>query len=1218
MYALALPKNLVGDRSLKPKSRFALQREREQAEAAERARVAAEGSTGRGTERFTLDLDDLETGSRANVPRLVGSVVERESTNDVPLAPSLATTPTTSAPVAQRRSDDTGFPLSAQLSTPFDQDQIMREGSVPSIIASVANSNDETIAGMSEAEIIEEQRQIREDMGLSAGVLRMLTERGRKNVSAVPPAPVLNVEKRTKKVVRIQAEPMIDEEEGSPEYIRQHFFPNEPAQNTALRWMSDPSSSSPSTSAPSATTLSFDLHGSLLSTASASHDSLGGHQHHASSSSSTAFTIPTLLSLVTSTVPAQRSTAFKILANILLQPHQAESFGKKESERLRVEAVRSGGWGIRDSNVGVRRSAMDLLVIVFADEKQGDRRRSKARAKDAVLEGKETAEDVVATFLATDPFPTFAKHLQLGSLPRQSLASIVSILHDIVLSSAGGPKSLAVEELVACKGLLESISKRLIAVPWPSTSSSTDEATSTLPYPPAISLLTLIAKSSKDRARDLVARHIVDSPLRFFSILPWEFSGEEKSKSAISLSYRLMAETIELWTVLARYGLGTNMRTDGSALFIPLFDRFSRLFAEGTDESTGDKIRLAIQWFGLIAIWTTAAIDPHSTNHDIIWTQAEEWVELEVALHATLIARGDNVELLAVVWESLTSWMEGSKVNKPWRGEVERAWILEKVGHDFVDDGQARVMIDAALRRLCDATTITREAVLDSKLILAATRLSNAYEDDSSPVTPLLFPLDSSLVHAVFSNVISIPALFDQDDQSLWPVISMLTLLLPFLPPARRLSATFDVIPLLRPGDEAIARELSDWIVANIGSHASSTSNPLERSALTTATILRPFTLHSIITASGGRHVSPNRPASRDLSLSSAQRPFTTSTALLDIDWPLFSLNELLRSGTSPVFQNLPSGWDASELEIVRSSLVLMEVAERESSRKIEAARLIYDLIKVFMLEKESSEKGGAQEKGVEETDLFRDDVVETAMGRLMSRITIMSQGVQTRRVGGTEGESKPMLSIEDVSKEFSSAPFYSLYTDLIGLFDSVSLSHSHFANVLIPVLAMKYPIDYRKLLWIDYRAILKSIRLSVQETMSDELGSGALSGYLYPNETNHDLLTAYSQALVTKSVKEDGFLYHIAMHHVVARLFSTTTTTTEEEILMTRLTNSFVEQGDEELIRRIESFCLPEEGERLLLAPECYNVVKVERVKQIKERLTESAKRKFEQYHTI
>lgn len=1227
-----LPKPSAGDRSSKPKSRFALQREKEAAE-----QLASSSRSGTGSERFTLDLDEIETAAAASNPRLVGEVVERDISPlgaAPPLPPSRTAAPFKGSPIAERR--PTGFPLSSQLrpddhiKTSFNQTsrsntEFVQQSALPGLMSMVSEENDRTISGMSNEDIQEEQRSIRE-LGLPAGVLKMLETRRRdKAVANLSGGP--SQARVTKKVVRIQepSSQLVEEEEGSPEYIRRHFFPNEPpsSENISLQWMRQPSSStstatSASTSNASLTTL-FDLQGILLPPSSSpppvTDNATSNNKHHATSSSST-FTVPTLLSLVTSTVSAQRSTAFKILAHILLRPEQAEAFGRNEWEKLRVEAVRSAGWGIRDGNLGVRRSAMDLLAIVFAEEKGSSRTKAKnLKAREVAVEGKEVQEDIVTTFLATDPFPIFARHLQLGSLPRQSLLSIVSILSDIVLSSVGGPKSLAVEELVACKGLLEALSKRLIAVPWPMSESDMDredDMASSLPYYPAITLLTLLAKSSKARARSIWDRTLVDTPLRFFSTLPWEL--DSGNLPIIALSYRLLEETIELWTVLSRYGIGASIRTNGASLFVALFVRFASLFDDTSIVVDKDELRLVEKWFELMTAWTTAAIDPHSTNHDITWTQVEEWSELLVSTHSKLILRGrrEEREILVVVWECLSAWMEGSKMNKPWRGETERIWLLEKIGEDFEKGGRALEKVHRMVARMGTTRAIQEDDLIDCRLILAANRLSNAYEDDSIPVTPFLFVFDPVDLPIALDSLLVI--LIRNDEAAIttnWPVISMVVSLLPHLTFQARLASSFAILPLLRAGDEGPARELSDWILSNVRRDdvlaiVDSISPELEGLPLKMATILRPFILHAINTANGGKLVAPYRSYSRDLFNSTSQRPFNTSAALLEADWPVFALNELLRSGTSPVFDNLPPKWDSSELEIVRSSLALMHVAEG-CTRRISPSTLIYDMIKVFMLEKDNSEKVVVTEKS--DVDLFRDNAVNYSMTQLLQPLSLAAQSTQLLRRSFPLSPITSVSNLETVSALYSSAPFYSLYTDLIGLFDSISLSHPNFAAMLLPTLAKTYPLDYRKLLWIDYSHLLRSINLTISQAITDSPGSSALSQYLYPTETNDDLLAAYAEALVVNKVVEGSYLYFIAMVHIVETLFQSNDNElggVEDSLLVKRLSKSFIAQGSDQLILRLLSVRLAEEeGDQLLLIPECFvGSPRVDRMLLIERRL--------------
>ncbi|GAA6044355.1 hypothetical protein NBRC10512_004475, partial [Rhodotorula toruloides] len=196
----------------KLKSRFALQREKEAAAAAQRA-------TPTGAERFELSLDELDAevaGHDDGLPRrdIIKDVLERPTSRP---KPSAAPGPSRPSPLAPGNLRPTGFPApgrgvfprksqapaptpSASASssprvfrtsslipptpTPSSSDAASLTSnptdSLSSLLTSVSRENEDLVSRMSEEEILEEQRQIREEMGLSEGVLRMLQMRGQR------------------------------------------------------------------------------------------------------------------------------------------------------------------------------------------------------------------------------------------------------------------------------------------------------------------------------------------------------------------------------------------------------------------------------------------------------------------------------------------------------------------------------------------------------------------------------------------------------------------------------------------------------------------------------------------------------------------------------------------------------------------------------------------------------------------------------------------------------------------------------------------------------------------------------------------------------------------------------------------------------------------------------------------------------------------------------
>ncbi|GAA5957422.1 hypothetical protein JCM21900_003300 [Sporobolomyces salmonicolor] len=1177
----------------KPKSRFALQREKE---AADRA------AAGAGTQRFELDLDgDGGALPRASPrPSLVKDVLERPVSRTAPPRAPTAQGPARPSPL---HAPSTGFPSSGRgvfsrnssqsTSTPAFVEPASSESasplapdeSVDGLLASVSQENEGVLRGMSEAQILEEQRQIREEMGLSDAVLKMLQERankregGLKTLSSTRPKAVPALRTRPAPATAPappqsrQPEPADDDEDdGSPEYIRRHFFPNEP-ENPALNWMKprphEPRADTP-TEASQLAILSFNLQGALLAETAAFHAApLLAADHHVSSSS--AFTIPSLLSLTASSVPSQRSTAFTVLHRILVHPsNHSKVIGEKEWAVLRQQVAQKASWAVRDPNRGVVMACLSLLADLLSSELAYPPASSPAR-----LSGAEEPTTLLSAFLSTFPLPPLAVQLSLGALPRQSLLQILSIITSVVnLAHPASPSSPELDSLFETSTLLESLIERFIATPWPPAPSSADTAT-----PSALDLLALLARSSRQRATQLTQRKLVEPTLRFLAVPPWELEPSQQQ-----LGYALLEEVFGLWEVLGRYGIGCGLRTQAAALLEGVFEHVSETCSTGRVEGGKSSSTAWIEGFlGLLAVWTTAAVDPHVTEHDIVWSQVEGWRDVAIEVHAwAMDAPGERRALLAKAWELLASWLEGSKVNKSWRGEQERNWIKERLGGEFGKGGEAREAVVVAMQGLARGAVVDEDAV---RLVVAAFGLSNAYAEPTEPPTPQLTQLDSALIKSAVDSVVAQPQVSPSASR-------LLILLLPHLDPSAHLSATFDTLPLLHAEDAVAARDLVDWLLAAISSPSNRILPPfsalhadLELPSLTDPAILRPFITHAIVTGSSGRVVGPLSPTPRDIKLTASLVPFAPRDPILQPDWPLCSLDELLRSGISPVFQKLPAGWDASELQLVKTTLSLMRLAvEASTVGRLKAPALVYDLIKVFMLEKDNG--GTATASMSAETDLFRNEAVQHSIGALLAPLSIGCQPAKQVLCSDTRRTSE---TLEGISSLVSSAPFYQLYTDLVGLYDSISLSDRLFGLVLVPPLAMAYPVDYRRLLWTDYAHVLRTLRFDVGDAISDATGEGALAAYLAPAESNETMLKAYADALAsgTVTVEESPFFALVAVHHVSQALFGEGDGVDDK--VKARLAKVLVGQADREALRKVVGYEQSGRGEVIKCPPACY-----------------------------
>lgn len=1179
----------------KPKSRFALQREKEAEEKAQQ------------TQRFELDLEGEDTGEAGPSATSLGDRIAQSSVVKGILERPTAKKATPPAPPSATGSSrphgaggrPTGFPAPARGVFPRGPEHPSPTPSFPSaatagasahstasssslssappstdadaLLQDVSRENEGILRGMSEAEILEEQRQIREDLGLSEGMIKMLQARAEQRAGAAPkpsartprirppvatPAPAPALE-RTADLEDEEAE-----EEGTPEYIRRHFFPNEPP-NPALDWMkparfqTEPAAGS----AGPSSTVAFNLKGEIVTGDSSADRPAGGAAEHHVGSTST-FTIPSLLALTASSVPRQRITALNLLRRILeLYDAAALRLEPKELVNLRADCATSASHALREGNVGVVAAAIGLLFAVCSAE-------LSALPQQAVDPPMPTS---IATLLEAHPFPRLAEHLSLDTLPRVALLDIVRILGMLASLARYCEIADALDATVSTPGLLDSVSARFLATPWPPSDARSD----TLPELAASTLLVNLARTSRKRAKVVAGQALVESHLRFLALPPWELEPDVQP-----LAYDLVCATFTLWETLGRYGLATTLRTQAGDLLDAFSQRIADLRRQPASLASVD-YRWIERYLTLLSVWTTAAIDPHVTGHDITWSQVEAWRDVALDAHFLLLddaAREKGASgALAAAWELLGSWLEGSKTNKSWRGEHERRWVGDNFGDSFRPDGQARRVYTEAVMALLQAENEDEPA---ARVAAAALRLSEAYFETSDPPTPHLVSLEdaANLVRSLSSRT---PGPY---------ATAALQSALRRVPSPERLGSAIVALPLFTPADAVGARDLVEEIISAVTRLAASETSSLdaeEQQAQAQAGSLRPFVTHAIVTASGGRVVGPVYPTSRDIKLTACLAPYASTRPLLRPDWPLSVLDELLRSADSLVFQRLPADWNVSEVQLVRSALVLTRFNLVNSGHRMDPTALVYDLIKVFMLEKDNS--GTTVGSSGAEGEVFRDGVVQRSLSALLKRLSVGARGPQTLQADARSS----LETLEGVSAQISSAPFFQLYQDLVGLYDAISLSDRNFGLVLLPALAMSYPVDYRRLLWTDFAHLLPHLSFSLQDVLSDT-GSdgGVLSAYLAPRETSAPVLMAYLEALLSARVTptKTPFLHLVAVHHLSGAIFETAAEEAEEKRLAERLARTLQATASAEVLARVVGYRqATREGEPLVLPPDCF-----------------------------
>ncbi|GAC93338.1 cytoplasmic protein [Pseudozyma hubeiensis SY62] len=331
-------------------------------------------------------------------------------------------------------------------------------------------------------------------------------------------------------------------------------------------------------------------------------------------------------------------------------------------------------------------------------------------------------------------------------------------------------------------------------------------------------------------------------------------------------------------------------------------------------------------------------------------------------------------------------------------------------------------------------------------------------------------------------------------------------------------------------------------------------------------------------------------------------------------DWPLLPLDDLLHSGNTTVFNrpdNLGQDWKPSELEMVQESLQLAVAVFRALLQRYQQCNLKGDdgvaataeakamlsslpspeqillgVMKVFMLEKDQPHTftdktvaGDAQQMqtgSLTGRDLFRNPVVSDF---LTSLLDIADELVELRRQHPKDTLiSTVTLDVWTSTTYGSSMTFYQFFTDLVGLWDSVSFGDANFSRAIMTVANAGcggifegdhgIAVDFRRLVWNDYSENLRSMPPT---KVADWLLSWT--------DGDEDMLEHYCRYLAgaaeTKAARQ-GMAWQVAAHHVGAALEKISSADSEKVTELKRretiLRSLFVARGDALLKEVLES----------------------------------------------
>ncbi|KAF5388725.1 hypothetical protein D9757_004804 [Collybiopsis confluens] len=598
----------------------------------------------------------------------------------------------------------------------------------------------------------------------------------------------------------------------------------------------------------------------------------------------------------------------------------------------------------------------------------------------------------------------------------------------------------------------------------------------------------------------------------------------------------------------------------------------------------------------------------------------------------------DHLSSVAAIWRSLGAYLEGAKVNGKRGGEDERTEISLVLKRVF-DSDMLRILSEVVQRLKQDLTVAQSELVMKEIALFATTLYSairlwlGCYPPGSKGSTPpfeLPFDAVSELCASLVGHDLwrsDIPSLFMR------PVTTLLNFFLrlsPHLPGSHSdiwLAQTFGVLRTFQRGDEEYAHQVIPQILTHLtpewaaqrGSVGAPSHVWEEKDGLKGA--LGPFFTYEINPARDTyAYIAPLCSSPRSIGICTTLRvPFSTSRPAISTsrpantewrplglplhsDWTLSPITHLLRSGSDhSIFKQsgaLPDAWDASETEVVRATLALTR-AQREILTRFASSLMpvigakqediVLGCMEVFMLEHGvgtgSVKAASENERSLQE--VFRDAVVGRQMHELLDPFTLKNSPFQSLPYSPRSPRPVPApLEAAGLPLLGTSVPFYQFYTDFVSLYDSVSFSHPLFSRLLFPPTSMLYASDYRKLLWTDYSHLLRGVRLEVGDMIVSHDG---IIEWMYPAETDPEILSAYLRALINYGGALQGFVRLVAVHHIATNIWSDLSLEgCAEEERGSRLLKVVLDQGGTDVVREVLRYRqLPHE--EFWLPPRCY-----------------------------
>ncbi len=904
----------------------------------------------------------------------------------------------------------------------------------------------------------------------------------------------------------------------SSQAIHDRYFPQETAQRPELDWLQAASSDAEISSA-----VRFDLAGNVLSRSDIS--GIGGDRglhHHGDQPDSAGYTVSDILHLCTSTFAPQRTIMLSLLSKIV---RRFDDYGEDVQRRIQrhklEEAALQLGLSVvcsNERNIGVLREGISCLSASTAEAARGDPSAKSRLAKlplDALIPKLDKLLEEPVSSSTLDGSSILQVVAIVGVIADFSAAhaaaitSILPALCDSFLAGCTWPvvlERVAIEELAAAKATLEVLAN---CVQW-----------------------------ERENAQTLLKRGVFEHLTRFVAVQPWMWTSQEKVQLQALPCTTLAISIIDSLTRYGLFGSSVQLLTDAMHCI-------GRWVAELSVVDAGViALHLGIAYFRLLRTWYICARDAHSmvVEHDLTWSQVNGMPWAEEAMD--LVERTVNMEagadsnllalLIATAADVVTAKLQGLAANRIVGWQEQQADVAKTLENSGIIDVAAEMLSHAHMLREVSVDLVTALCRLFSETWLLSSLVERAHPD-----------LDMLLQTAVPGTALGLGkghlgavllAGQDKGDIRAWA------------------GQALAILSLLQPGDEALAMRLVDDLLDLAWSPAA-----LERTGHQHGLyILRPF-LHYHILPKLDRIVGASYPEPKYLKrtttlradLVAVQPPLEqmdeerkSSLGLpLQPDWLLRPLTELAVRKSSAAFTQLPPPWDATDLQLAKTSLLsiklLRDGAIDLGGFRMEGPAVLRALMQTFMLEARPKDYDEDTEAFHPREEIYRDEGMEGIMEDLAAPYLV------PRVIGAAPIRQGDQSEVEGLPGSTSAAAFYQLYEAFIELYESVSFGHKLFGQLLLPPLAMRYATDYRRLFWADHAAnLLRPLGGNAFGFDDVLLERGLCADFFEPVEEDEAVLRGYVGAIVTGAVSpsKGQFLFCLAGWHVAHYLWRGTT----------------------------------------------------------------------------